>query len=59
MDSQMQEGMGPKDIKLFEKKQELFLSGIMDEFNDTSTKLKSLFSSKFEKNLKRINDRNQ
>jgi hypothetical protein len=54
----MQEGMGPKEIKLFEKKQELFFANIVDEFLDTSTKLKALFSGKFEKNLKRINDKN-
>ena len=51
------ESMNQKEKKIIERKHELFLKNVIDEFQDTYTKVRSFFTSKLEKNLKRTCDK--
>jgi hypothetical protein len=53
------ENIPHKDKKLLERKHELFLKNVVDEFQDIFTKVKQFFTSKLEKNWKWINDKLQ
>ena len=42
---------------LIERKNEKFLKEVVEEVADTYNKVKSFFNSKFEKNIKRVNEK--
>ncbi|CDW75065.1 UNKNOWN [Stylonychia lemnae] len=52
------ENISNKDRKLIERKHDLFLKNVVDEFQDTYNKVKQYFTTKLEKNWKRINEKN-
>eukprot|EP00347_Sterkiella_histriomuscorum_P013600 403364097 len=53
------EGISQQEKKLLERKHELFVKKALDEFQDTFSKVKSFFTTKLEKNWKRVNEKNQ
>lgn len=59
MEGRDADGISQKDRKVLERKHEVFLKNVTDEFTDTFTKVKGLFTKKLEKNWKRINERLQ
>ena len=46
--------MSQKEKKLVERKYELFSKNVADEFTDTYNKVRQFFTSKLEKNLRRV-----
>lgn len=52
------DNISQKDRKLLERKNELFLKNVLDEFQDTYNKVKQFFTTKLEKNWKRVNEKN-
>ena len=44
---------------IFERKNEKFIKDIIDEFQDTYNKVKHHFTSRLEKNLRRVNEKVQ
>ena len=53
------DGISQKDKKLLDRKHEMFVKNVVDEFQDTYNKVKSFFTAKLEKNWKRVNEKNQ
>ena len=48
------DSLSQKEKKILERKHELFSKNVADEFTDTFNKVRQFFTSKLEKNLKRI-----